>query len=212
MKKAATKNVTKSTKTPAKAANTPSVKTEAENIVKDQTSATLDAPKIEEKPSETTVQNTISLEAPTMDVEKTEDDVKAEEKETEAVKESTEPTAGGNGASKEDDLKEEGGKGKELDIEDTDVAPQEVQENVGSAGENQVADGEETENDRVTTEEGQGGDAEGREEYREEVLVDEGEEEHLQHDEMPAPMKERRKQKEFEVLLVVLTRMLMKMT
>lgn len=201
VKKAATKNVTKSTKTPAKAANTPSVKTEAENIVKDQTSATLDAPKIEEKPSETTVQNTISLEAPTMDVEKTEDDVKAEEKETEAVKESTEPTAGGNGASKEDDLKEEGGKGKELDIEDTDVAPQEVQENVGSAGENQVADGEETENDRVTTEEGQGGDAEGREEYREEVLVDEGEEEHLQHDEMPAPMKERRKQKEFEVFV-----------
>ncbi|XP_057822187.1 uncharacterized protein LOC131034621 [Cryptomeria japonica] len=201
VKKTVTKNATKSTKASTKAANSPSVKTEAEAIEKGQTSATLDATKVEEKPSEATVQPPSSVEVTAMDVEKSVDDVKAEKKETEAVKESTESTAGGSGASKEDDLKEESVKGKELDVEDTDVALQEVQENVGSAEENQIAGGEKAENDEVTAEEDQGGDAEGRGEYKEEVLLDEGEEEHPQHDEMPAPIKERRKQKEFEVFV-----------
>uniref|UniRef100_A0A0D6QVZ5 RRM domain-containing protein n=1 Tax=Araucaria cunninghamii TaxID=56994 RepID=A0A0D6QVZ5_ARACU len=196
---AGSKTPNKSPKPAAKPPTSADVPKAEEQVTATLTSA--DAPKAEEKHSEA-VETPVSTETetPSKDApvpEKAADDskvekegpeaVKSEEAEPEAVKEKKELTAeDGEEASKDEGVKGEGSEVKEME-----VVMEEAQEERAVEGE-EVAEAEGPEGEE------EGGERRG-EDYEEELIGDE--EGHPQDVEMPATVKERRKQKEFEVFV-----------
>uniref|UniRef100_A0A0C9RY74 TSA: Wollemia nobilis Ref_Wollemi_Transcript_4346_2585 transcribed RNA sequence n=1 Tax=Wollemia nobilis TaxID=56998 RepID=A0A0C9RY74_9CONI len=189
---AGAKGPNKSPKPAAKPSTSADAPKAEEQVTATLTSA--DAPKAEEKHSEAVeTPFSIDTETPSKDApvpEKPVDEGKAEkecpeavkidEAEPGAVKEKKELTADdGEEASKDEAVKGEG-----LEVKEMEVVMEEAQEEVAEA---EGPEGEE-----------EGGERRG-EDYEEELIGDE--EGHPQDVEMPATVKERRKQKEFEVFV-----------